>query len=91
MSHSRPGPELPRAPESLPPDVQKAWNGLVHALRLHFKKIPYGYAGNGYVVSGTTTATGALDLANPQVTATTQTLAKLLSDLSHHGIIILEN
>lgn len=81
---------LPSAPATWDNASKEAWNSLIAVIT----ELAYNYErpliGRYYVVSGTVPTTVTLDVANPEVTAAVNTLAKLLKDNKVAGIIQAE-
>lgn len=78
---------FPNAPKNME-DMARSWDELVRTLELRDKRIPYVPANKQpYVVSGTVSASYNLNTAAPDLTQTTQVLARLLTDLQSNGTI----
>ena len=81
----------PAAPSDFTPSQRRAWNSLIEVLEARDKIYHKGLIGDDYVVSGAVTVSTAIDLASVTVTATTQTVAKLLKDLKNFGVLDMSN
>lgn len=81
---------LPQAPSELPPNVARAWNELVRVISQEFNA-PLRL-GTDYILVGTSAvpASVSINVTSPNLSATTQTLAKLLMDLKKAGMLTLQ-
>jgi len=85
----RPAP-LPQAPATLPPDVARAWNELVRVISQEFAS-PLRL-GTDYIAVGVSAipVSVSINVTSPNLSATTQTLAKLLIDLKKAGMLTVQ-
>lgn len=83
-------PTLPQAPESLPPEVARAWNELTRVISQEFSS-PLRL-GNNYIAVGVSAipVSVSINVTSPNLSATTQALAKLLIDLKKAGMLVVQ-
>lgn len=78
---------LPQAPAELPPEVARAWNELVRVITQEFNTP--NRLGKDYILVGTSavSAVVSINVTSPNLSATTEALAKLLMDLKKAGML----
>lgn len=81
---------LPQAPDGLPPEVARAWNELVRVVTQEFNTP--NRLGTNYILVGTSavSATVSINVTSPNLSATTEALAKLLKDLKKAGMLTVQ-
>lgn len=67
--------------------LHRQWNESLRILSQFHQKVHQGMIGTEYTVSGTAPTSATIDLGNINLTATTQTVAKLLHNMAQSGIL----